>query len=97
MLNNEQKKFCSSGCAAKYNNTHRKVTIETRRKISEALQKRNPKFDGIIKPITVRNQIKSNKVIKYCCYCGKELKENQIKYCSFECQKLDKRKHYIER
>ena len=37
-LNNEQTKFCSNSCAAKYNNSRRKLSLETRTKISDFLK-----------------------------------------------------------
>jgi len=90
-------RFCSKSCAAKYNNSHRGVSEETRKKISEALQKRNPNFDGEIKPIQERNKIKSSKEERYCACCGNVLNSNQVKYCSFECQHMHQQKEYLDR
>lgn len=64
------KKFCSSSCAAKYSNTGRKHSDETKYKISKSLSK-----NGVV----VKKE-------KFCLNCGVELKKRQSKYCSFECQ-----------
>lgn len=68
------KKFCCSSCAAKYNNRKRKLSDETKMKISESLKKRNTK-----------NEKKEHAVV--CKNCGKiflTTKKN-ICYCSQEC------------
>ena len=72
-LEKQQKKFCSSSCAAKYNNKGRKVSEETRNKISKSLLKTNKKE-------TINEQ-------KYCLVCGKELKGRQKLYCSQKCKR----------
>ena len=83
-------KFCNRSCAAKYNNSQRKITQEARKKISETLQKRNPNFNGEIKPLPPKND-------KTCAFCGKKLKNKQHKFCSNKCQQKAKLKHYIEK
>ena len=69
IISRNAKKFCSSSCAAKHNNTGREHSEETKRKIALSLSK-----SGNIK-----------KREKYCVNCGKKLKGSQVKYCSFEC------------
>lgn len=69
-LKKGQKRFCSSSCAAKVNNTGRKHTKETKDKISRSLSK-----DG--KGTDVGNE--------KCPVCGKEIKNRSGKYCSNEC------------
>lgn len=89
--------FCCKSCAAIYNNKNRSVSEETKQKISEKLQKRNPNFNGNIKPIQERNRIRSSKNVRYCIYCGNILTSNQTKYCSTKCQQLHQRDEYIKR
>lgn len=69
VLTNGQKKFCSSSCAAKFNNKGRKHSEETKQKIAKSLSK-----NGEVE-----------KKEKYCLFCGTELKVGQKKYCSNEC------------
>ncbi|SOK58713.1 hypothetical protein [Yersinia phage fHe-Yen9-04] len=40
----DKKKFCNSSCAAKYNNSHRILSEETKSKISKSLKGREVKF-----------------------------------------------------
>ena len=68
-LKKGQKKFCSSSCAAKYNNAGRKHSEETKEKIARTLSK--------------TGEIQKKEV--YCLSCGKELKGGQHKFCSNEC------------
>lgn len=89
--------FCCKSCATTYNNKNRSVSEETKQKISEKLQKRNPNFNGDIKPIQERNRIGSSKNVRYCIYCGNILTSNQTKYCSTKCQQLHQRDEYIKR
>lgn len=64
-----QKKFCSSSCSAKYNNKGRKLSEETKQKISETLKKSE----------------NNNDKYQFCLVCGKELKNWQTKFCSQNC------------
>ena len=89
--------FCSRSCVASETNKTREISEETRKKISESLQKRSPNFDGIIKPIQERNRISSSKEKHYCLFCGNELKKGQTKFCSNECQVKYQRDKYIEK
>lgn len=98
----KQKKFCSSSCAAKYNNSNRIVADETRRKISEALQKRSPSFNGVIKPLSTRSEKNFREKFynekKYCLNCGKELNfSHKTLFCNNSCHMEYRRKNYIER
>ena len=68
-LKKQQKKFCSSSCAAKYNNKGRKVSEKTREKISKSLTKNNENI----------------KKETYCLVCGKKLKHGQKLFCSNKC------------
>lgn len=70
VLEKSQKKFCSSSCAAKFNNTGRIHNEKTKKKISESLSKNNV----------------SSEKMKICMNCGCSLEKQQTKYCSFECQ-----------
>lgn len=89
--------FCSKSCSATETNKTKKVSEETRKKISESLQRRNPNFNGIIKPIQDRNRIISSKEKRYCLFCGNQLKKSQTKFCSNTCQVKYERNKYIER
>lgn len=82
-----QKKYCGSSCAAKVNNTRRRVSADTRRKISQALTgrefsyKNGSPFKGTIK--VPRVQVICNNP-----RCKKSfLKERwqKTKYCSRSC------------
>lgn len=79
-LEKSQKKFCSTSCSAKYNNTGRTHSEETKRKISKSLSK-----SGDV-----------NERKEKCVNCGCELKKQQTKYCSFECQHEYEYKKRIE-
>ena len=97
-----QKKFCSSSCAAKTNNLNRNVSIETRKKISEALQKNKNTAECEIKPLSERSK-KSIDVSFFdkkrkCKNCGSELKErHQIYFCCSECFSEYKKNQYIKK
>lgn len=88
-----RKKFCNSSCAAIYNNKGKKHSEETKKKISETLQKRSTTFDGIIKPIKKHYRKKNEKT--YCLYCGKEL--NGYRFCDNTCCSKYKAKQYVKR
>jgi len=92
-----QSKFCSSSCAAKYNNSNRKLSEATRKKISESLKKRNPNFNGEIKPLNKRSINETfSREKRYCKVCGKELNRHQEKFCSYKCQLEHNYRTYIE-
>lgn len=65
-LINQQKKFCSASCSAKFNNTGRRYSEETKHKISESLRKRSD-----AKPLSK----------KKCKFCGR-VDCNHEKACS---------------
>ena len=95
------KKFCSTSCAAKYNNAKREISEEIRVKISHSLQKRNPNFNGAYKPLTQRSEVLINEKFhgekRYCKNCGKKLERTQIRFCNNQCQTEYNHKKYIER
>ena len=80
-----RKKFCDHSCSASYNNKGKKHTEDSKKKISEALQKRSPNFDGNLKPIS----------LGYCLNCGKKVKRGH--FCNNTCYAEYKGKQYIER
>jgi predicted HNH restriction endonuclease len=96
-----QTKFCSSSCAAKYNNSKRELSEEIRVKISHTLQKKNPDFNGVFKPLTKRSKAAINEKFngekRYCKNCGKELKGTKIDFCDRICHNEYNYKTYIER
>lgn len=67
------KKFCNSSCAAKYNNSRRIHSDETKEKIRNKLKGRK-KTQKIIKKV------------KYCKMCGNVVPTLRHVYCSKECQ-----------
>ena len=73
--------FCSHSCSAKINNLNRKHNTNTKRKISETLQLRNQKNNGLIKDYNEKT------INKICLNCGKILTEAQKynKFCSHRC------------
>lgn len=99
-LHKGQKKFCSSSCAAKYNN--KPLTEETKKKISESLKKNKNDVNKDKFCVVCGNKI-TNKNTKYCSiecreknydtpvekkckYCGKSFfgKKERV-FCSNEC------------
>ena len=93
-------KFCSSSCAATYNNNNREVAEKTRKKISEALQRRNKDFNGVYKPISSRSNACFNRKFiekQYCLSCGEELIGRKEKFCSYKCQQKYYSSEYIKR
>ncbi len=86
-LKRGQTKFCSSSCAATYNNKGRKHSDETKEKIKTKLKKRKNKR-------IIQEKIK---VKKYCLNCDKELNGNQTKFCSNSCSSKYKHKISYER
>ena len=92
--------FCSSSCAAKYNNTNREVVEKTRKKISESLQRRSKNFNGIYKSLSKRSEacFKRKFIEKqYCLNCGKELNGLREKFCNYSCQRRYYHNEYIKR
>lgn len=67
------KEFCSSSCAATYNNEHRDKSVY--RKLADKLRKENKKA-----------QTPHIHKMKYCIVCGKKLEGHQRKYCSRCCR-----------
>lgn len=84
----KHQKFCSSSCAATYNNTHRKLSEETKDKISNSLRKRYGHEDRkcwIEKTTGKRKTIKLYTLV--CKQCG-ELFKSKYKnatHCSHKC------------
>ena len=83
-LKNSQKKFCSSSCAATYNNKHRgNHSDETKKKISESVKKyidSNPRRN--------KNGEETKALYeKVCQTCGKTFfsKHKNVKFCSHKC------------
>lgn len=98
----KQKKFCSSSCAAKYNNSKRELSDEIRTKISHSLQKRGKDFNGEFKPISLRSEKNFREKFygekKYCLNCGKELDSyHKTLFCNNKCSNEYRRNQYIER
>lgn len=92
--------FCSSSCAAKYNNNSREVVEATRKKISEALQRRSKNFDGTYKPLSNRADACFKRKFEekqYCLNCGGELVGRKEKFCCLACQQQYYYKEYIKR
>lgn len=103
VLCGSQKKFCSSSCAATYNNIKRgKHSDETKKKISETLLLKKRDKDSIIERYSngkikkINNSTIPNKrkkeFLKVCCVCHKEfysVKENTT-HCSRKCVGADK-------
>ena len=71
--------FCNSSCAAKYNNSGRKHSEETKKKISVAIRGKNPNPKS-----EDREKLKLDN--KKCIVCGKELTGTKKKYCSKACK-----------
>lgn len=96
----KEQKFCSTSCSATYNNMGRKQSEETRRKISEAIQRKSDDFDGVYKPLSDKSKrfIKRNlyEEKEYCLNCGEELKYGKT-FCSSNCQHEYNREEYIKR
>ena len=88
-------KFCNNSCAASYNNKRRKHSDETKKKISESINK-SEKFRIALKQKIFEYDFEKNAKIRKCVYCGKEyevpkLKNgsySEAKTCSKECNKL---------
>lgn len=83
-LKKGQKKFCSSSCAASYNNKKRKLSESTKKKISET-QRRQYELQGgkYYHGIRVYECI--------CCVCGKHFfaRSKKSKHCSHKCVAQD--------
>ena len=84
--------FCNSSCSASFNNKERHLSLETRQKISEAVQKKSPRFNGDIKIVT-NFPTKEH----HCKNCGKRLLSRQKLYCSHGCRQEGERIGYIKR
>ena len=79
------KKFCNSSCAAKYNNRNRKVSPETKEKISNSLRNFNNTSDA------VRNDNGRIMYKRICKTCGNEFYSyrKDSNYCSQKCANTD--------
>lgn len=106
----KDKKFCNSSCAAKYNNSHRKHSEETKNKLSKTIASKHPLFDEDIYNKKRENTLlkqklflkkEENNTIKYFCLnCGKEIVEfskSKRFFCSHSCQTEYKKTNYLER
>lgn len=91
-LNNEQTKFCGNSCAATYNNSRRKLSLETRTKISHSLQKKSENFNGEFKPLKNKHDIN-----RICKNCGKQLLMRQNCFCNNKCQQDYQYKIFIDK
>ena len=100
-----RKKFCNQSCAASYNNTGRKQSLESRIKRSRTLQRRNPNFNGVYKEIDEyqHNNYENfdNEKEYFCLNCGKKIEKTYRnkanKFCSNKCQGEYTRKKSIEK
>ena len=92
-LTGYQKKFCSSSCAATYNNLRRKPrTKESRELVSNILK---TYYNDKNKTVKQNKSLESEKVKRFCLWCGKELNLSQKKFCSPDCSfKYKKEEHY---
>lgn len=72
ITNRADQKFCSTGCAAKYNNPGRTQSLETRIKISNSLRLGEGEY-------TVKHKE------EFCLYCKMKLKPTSNKYCNNTC------------
>ena len=83
LIKKNRNKFCDSSCAAKYNNSNRKHSKETKEKISKSVKKNRKQKTHII-----------FYEVKQCKNCGYFLTYLQIKrkniYCSHKCKCSDK-------
>lgn len=84
--------FCSHSCSASFNNKNTTKSIETRRKISETLQKTKGKS---IDEITYNFEHKNI----FCLNCGKELtkKQSYNKFCCHKCSRDYKYKEIVKK
>ena len=91
-LKKQQKKFCCSSCSAKYNNTGKKHSEESKKKISESVHKHYQNVSkGEHLTITSKNKF-------VCLECGKEFEsyqKNRI-FCCGKCQAKYHNKTKIE-
>ena len=95
-LKKGQKKFCSSSCAAKYNNKGRKISNETKEKIAKSLKNYHESVGHHgNKKTNIKQTTKIKKEKHYCLQCGKELKNNQKKFCSNKCSSDFKKEENI--
>lgn len=87
-----ENKFCSSSCAAVYNNTGRVRNKKTREKKSRKLQEKN---NGEYKSLPETADINGK---RYCKFCGKELaRRNDAIFCSLRCQQRYHQEEYVKR
>ena len=82
------RQFCNSSCAAKYNNSKRVLTEETKKKISQSLHEHYKLFvqkGGYGKGGHRKDYFETHTFI--CKTCGKEFfsKKSNIKFCSMKC------------
>ena len=98
LIKKTNEKFCSSSCAALYNNRRKgSQTEDTKKKISESLKKYYKNISDDKKKIRQNlnkdktkslhkdNKIKIEKSKRYCLECGKELKNSQKRFCCCQC------------
>ena len=88
LLNQKQSKFCSSSCAATYNNHRREHTEKTKQKISETLLRRYEAQGG-------KHANRENSIVRVfectCKTCGKQFlaRKKNSKHCSYKCSAHD--------
>lgn len=89
ITNTKNNKFCSCSCAASYNNRKKGAhSDETNKKISESLKKYYGNITNNRQKKSQKTQKKKEAIEKpkrYCLKCGKELKNEQKKFCSNQC------------
>lgn len=79
--------FCSNSCSASYNNTHRIITDEHKKHISDSLKKFNESHKSMNNLLNSDiSKIKVKKV-KLCVICNIDITELKRKTCSLECLK----------
>ena len=73
----KRSRFCSSSCAATYNNVRRDTSVtmsdEVRQKISDSL-------------LSYHGTDKRHQAIRFCKHCGKRLDRHNFHFCSNACQ-----------
>lgn len=94
-----ENEFCSHSCSATYNNRNRQWSEESRKKLSETIQKKSPNFNGILKPthFTKNNDIDTECNKRICKNCGKPLTKTQKFYCCLDCQHEYQTNEYLSR
>ena len=87
-LNSSKKIFCSSSCAAKYNNRNRKHSSATKEKISNSVKLAHEKSVAEIRKNWERKDLPHELICKH---CGKKFYSRNVGqiYCSKQCMHQD--------